>query len=70
MSNDSDGVVDTEFQVYGVDGLRVVDGSVLPRIVSANLNAPIQMLAHRASDFILKNKQLSPLNVPFAFQKN
>lgn len=54
-------VVDAEFRVNGVDGLRVVDASVMPRIVSGNLNAPTQMLAARAADYIAGRTQLDPI---------
>lgn len=52
MGHDEGSVVDPEFKVRGVEGLRVVDASVFPMIPSANLNAPTQMVAARAADII------------------
>jgi len=45
-------VVDSELRVKGIDGLRVVDGSVMPQITSGNPNSPIIMIAERASSLI------------------
>ncbi|KUI37308.1 GMC family oxidoreductase [Mycobacterium sp. GA-2829] len=49
-------VVDNQLRVRGVDGLRVVDCSVLPTIVAGNLNGPIMAMAWRAADFILDGR--------------
>ncbi len=67
MGYDEMAVVDEELRVHGVEGLRVVDASVIPKITSANLNAPTQMIAARAADFILGNKQLEPFHAKFHF---
>ncbi len=52
-ANDLSAVVDSECRVHGIRGLRVVDGSVMPTIVSANTNIPITMIAEKISDAIL-----------------
>ena len=49
----SGAVVDPELRVYGVEGLRVVDASVMPTITRGNTHAPTLMIAERASDLIL-----------------
>ena len=68
MGNDDYAVVDTEMKVHGIEGLRVVDASVMPNIVSGNLNAPTQMIADRASDFILGKTPPTPEQASFHFQ--
>ena len=53
-------VVDPETRVKGVSGLRVVDASIMPSMVSSNLNAVVMMIAERASDLILGRPLLPP----------
>lgn len=67
MGNDRMAVVDQELRVHGVTGLRVVDASVMPQLISANLNAPTQMIAARAADFILNRQPLAAVDVKFHF---
>ncbi len=55
-------VVDPECRVIGVDGLRVVDTSIFPRITNGNLNGPAIMVAEKASDHILGRTPLSRSN--------
>ena len=45
-------VVDAQLRVHGVQGLRVVDASVMPRIISGNTNAPTVMVAEKAVDLL------------------
>jgi choline dehydrogenase len=53
MGSPSEGVVDSQLCVYGVDALRVADASVQPRIVSANTQAATVMIAERCADLVL-----------------
>jgi choline dehydrogenase len=69
MGLDERAVVDAEMRVHGLDNLRVVDASAMPAIVSGNLNAPTQMMAARAADFILGKPQKPAEFASFHFQK-
>ena len=67
MGHDADAVVDEWGRVHGVEGLRVVDASIMPKIISGNLNAPTQMMAARIADHILGAEQLPPEHASYHF---
>ncbi len=63
LAADRMAVVDPELKVFGVDGLRVVDGAVMPDLVGANINAPIIMIAEKAADLIRGRQPLEAVRI-------
>lgn len=59
-------VVDDHLRVHGLEGLRVIDASVMPRMISANLNASTMMIADRASDLIRGKAPMEAARIPDA----
>jgi choline dehydrogenase len=64
MGMTEDCVVDEECRVHGIEGLRVVDASIMPCIVSGNTNAPTIMIAEKVSDLIRGKTALPRSDAP------
>jgi choline dehydrogenase len=63
MGSDQMAVVDDQLRVHGLERLRVIDASVMPDLISGNINAPVMMIAEKAADMIRGTPTLAPLNV-------
>jgi choline dehydrogenase len=65
MGYDDMAVVDAAGRVHGMEGLRVVDASIMPQIVTGNLNAPTLMMAEKIADMIRGRQPLPVVEVPY-----
>ncbi len=65
MGADPDSVVDPEAQVRTVDQLRIVDASIMPKVITGNLNAPVMMMAEKISDRIRGTAPLAPSSAAY-----
>jgi len=66
MGTDRMAVVDPgTLRVHGLDGIRVVDASLMPYVTNGNIYAPVMMIAEKAADLVLGKTPLAPANVPF-----
>ena len=70
MGKDAMAVVDPDTRVHGIEGLRVVDSSIIPIITNGNLNAPTIMIGEKAADMILGKTPLPPSNADSFFAED
>jgi len=65
MGTDPDAVVDTDGRVNAVGRMRIVDASIMPKVITGNLNAPVMMMAEKLADRIRGRQPLAPSDAPF-----
>jgi choline dehydrogenase len=58
MGRDSMSVVDGKLKVYGIDNLRIADGSIMPRVTTGNTMAPCVIIGERAAEILRAEHQL------------
>mgnify|MGYP001232390984 FL=1 len=58
MGHDDNAVVDDELKVHGVVGLRVIDASIMPTLISGNTNAPSIMIGEKGAELVLRDASL------------
>ena len=59
-------VVDGDLKVYGVDNLRIADGSILPRVTTGNTMAPCVIVGERAAEIIRERRQIETTSVSWS----
>jgi len=64
MGREGMSVVDGNLKVYGVDNLRIADGSVMPRVTTGNTMAPCVIIGERAAEIIRNQHQIEALSFP------
>jgi choline dehydrogenase len=65
MGADDDAVVDTDGRLKAVSRLRVIDASIMPKVITGNLNAPVMMIAEKLADRVRGGEPLLPSTAPF-----
>jgi choline dehydrogenase len=58
MGRDSMSVVDAKLKVYGIDNLRIADGSIMPRVTTGNTMAPCVVIGERAAELVRNDHRL------------